>query len=203
MWSWAFYTYYLYTCFTFTGAVGSSQHSTLVYAAKGLKQPSDILIALLLSQHAYKQLSVLWETKNMWMKGKKKIQNQTLILSLSDNTIEALLEIYPSLEATMSTREQYWLQRVVTSEGSGKSVSWIYVCKAWDQVSHQTTQWLISISIWSTFKPHWNVRVCVCLTVSHLLCPHCQLVSPGLADSSEEQTRRNINTNGLFAFVSA
>lgn len=101
------------------------------------------------------------------MKGKKKIQNQTLILSLSDNTIEvALLEIYPSLEATMSTREQYWLQRVVTSKGSRKSVSWIHVCKAWDQVSHQTTQWLLSISIWSTFKPHWNVSVCMFNCVS-------------------------------------
>lgn len=47
------------SCLTFTGAIGSSQHCTLVYAAKGLKQPSDILVALLLSQHANKQLSVL------------------------------------------------------------------------------------------------------------------------------------------------
>lgn len=47
--------------FTFTCAIWSSQNSTLLYAAKGLKQPSDILVALLLSQHAYKQLPVLWE----------------------------------------------------------------------------------------------------------------------------------------------
>lgn len=45
--------------FTFAGAIRSSQHSTLIYAAEGLKQPFDVLVALLLSQHAHKQLSIL------------------------------------------------------------------------------------------------------------------------------------------------
>lgn len=45
--------------FTFAGAVRSSQHSALVYAAKGLKQSPHVLVALLLSQHAHKQLPVL------------------------------------------------------------------------------------------------------------------------------------------------
>lgn len=44
---------------TFAGAVRSSQHGALVDAAKGLKQPSNVLVALLLSQHAHKQLPVL------------------------------------------------------------------------------------------------------------------------------------------------
>lgn len=44
--------------FTFACAIWSSQNSTLIYGAKGLKQPSDILIGLLLSQHAYKQFPV-------------------------------------------------------------------------------------------------------------------------------------------------
>lgn len=44
---------------TFTGAVRPSQHSALVYAAKGLEQPAHVLVALLLSQHADKQLPVL------------------------------------------------------------------------------------------------------------------------------------------------
>lgn len=50
---------YANECVTFAGAVRSSQHSALVYAAKGLKQPSDVIVALLLSQHAHKQLPVL------------------------------------------------------------------------------------------------------------------------------------------------
>lgn len=83
-------------CFTFAGAVGSSQHSTLVYAAKGLKQPSDVLIALLLSQHAHKQLPVLCETKDMHKK-KKKDMRSTLVTSqaVNENTsIEATIFIH-------------------------------------------------------------------------------------------------------------
>lgn len=49
---------------TFAGAIWSPQHSALVYAAKRLKQPPDILIALLLSQHAHKQLPVLCGNKD-------------------------------------------------------------------------------------------------------------------------------------------
>jgi len=56
--------------FTFACAIWSSQNSTLIYAAKGLKQPSDILITLLLSQHTHKQLPVFWWSKDAWMKGK-------------------------------------------------------------------------------------------------------------------------------------
>lgn len=44
---------------TFAGTVRPSQHSALVYAAEGFEQPAHILVALLLSQHANKQLPVL------------------------------------------------------------------------------------------------------------------------------------------------
>lgn len=50
-----------FVCLTFTGAIRSSQHSALVYAAKGLKQPPHVLVTLLLSQHAYEQLPVFCE----------------------------------------------------------------------------------------------------------------------------------------------
>lgn len=65
---------------TFAGPVRSSQDSTLIYAAKGLKQPSDVLIALLFSQHPHKQLPVLWETMDLWHKEKKRIQIQSFFL---------------------------------------------------------------------------------------------------------------------------
>lgn len=55
----------------------------------------------------------------------------------------------------------------------------------------------------------WSMRgTCVCALcvgmfkhVSHRLCPHCQQVSPGLADSSEGQTKRK--TDGQHKQVSA
>ena len=46
-------------CLTFTGAVGTPEHGALVYVSEGLEQPPYVLVALLLAQHAHKQLPVL------------------------------------------------------------------------------------------------------------------------------------------------
>lgn len=66
--------------FTFAGSVRSSQHSALIYAAEGLEEPSDVFIALLLSQHAHKQLSVLCKTR------KRACSEYTFITLLLRNT---------------------------------------------------------------------------------------------------------------------
>lgn len=70
--------------------------------------------------------------------------------------------------------------------------------------------WHLVAVIWQGIgnELHWcpnkdgKTFVYVLKCVSHLLCPRCQPVSPGLADSSEGQTSRRMNTDGHSIFAS-
>lgn len=45
---------------TLTGPIRPSQDGALLDLAEGLKQPTDVILALLLAEHSHKQLPVFW-----------------------------------------------------------------------------------------------------------------------------------------------
>lgn len=50
---------------TLTGPIRPSKYGALLNLAEGLKQPPDVVLALLLAEHPHKQLPVFWIRREM------------------------------------------------------------------------------------------------------------------------------------------